>query len=65
MNFARCGEWKVKKYSSKFYSMTDFWSSRKLNEEWQILMHFHVTAHEKVLKDHSFFETTYLKTLQI
>ena len=42
-----CGGERFKKNLSKFDSMIDFQSSRKLNEEWQLLMQFQVTAHDK------------------
>ena len=44
MNFAWCGE---EKGFKKFDSMIDSQSSRKLNEEWQLLIQFQVTAHDK------------------
>ena len=52
MNFVWFGE---EKGFKKFDSMIDSQSSRKLNEEWQLLIQFQVTAHDKMLKDHSFF----------
>ena len=44
MNFAWCGE---EKGFKKFDSVIDSQSSRKLNEEWQLLIQLQVTAHDK------------------